>query len=112
LAQLDVLVDTANRTGVPTIAAVVGAVRRLPPAVDLAAYRIIQESLTNVGRHATAGSASVTVAYEPAQVVIEVRDDGRGSSASPHAGAGRSGQGHGLGGMRERATAVGGEPPM
>src|SRR5712692_62620 len=71
LSQLDVLVDTANRAGVPTTAAVVGEVRRLPPAVDLAAYRIIQESLTNVVRHAAAGSAAVTVAYEPERVVIE-----------------------------------------
>jgi signal transduction histidine kinase len=78
----------------------------LPPAVDLAAYRIIQESLTNVVRHAAASAATVTVAYEQARVVIEVRDDGRGAGSRLKE---TSGQGHGLAGMRERVTAAGGE---
>src|SRR5438128_1768391 len=79
LAQLDILVDTTNRAGVPTRASIVGSVRPVPRAVDLAAYRIIQESLTNVIRHAGQASAEVTVAYQPAMVVVEVTDDGRGA---------------------------------
>ena len=106
LAQLDVLVDTAIQAGVPTQASVIGTARPLPPAVDLAAYRIIQESLTNVIRHAGPASAQVRVAYEPTQVVITVTDDGRGVVIHPN----RNGPPPGLGipGMRERVAAVGG----
>ena len=106
LAQLDVLVDTAIQAGVPTQASVIGTARPLPPAVDLAAYRIIQESLTNVIRHAGPASAQVRVAYEPTQVVITVTDDGRGVVIHPN----RNGPPAGLGipGMRERVAAVGG----
>lgn len=106
LAQLDVLIDTATQAGVPTQALVMGTARRLPSAVDLAAYRIIQESLTNVIRHAGPASAQVTVGYEPARVVIEVTDDGRGVTNQPI----RNGESPGLGiaGMRERVAAVGG----
>ena len=106
LEQLDILVDTATTAGISTRLSVVGSIRRLPPAVDLAAYRIIQESLTNVVRHAAASAATVTVAYEQARVVIEVRDDGRGAGSRLKE---TSGQGHGLAGMRERVTAAGGE---
>src|SRR5438105_8112251 len=105
LAQLDILVDTTSRAGVPTRASIVGSARPVPRAVDLAAYRIIQESLTNVIRHAGRASAEVTVAYEPAIVVVEVTDDGRG----PAAGSQGDANGHGIAGMRERVNAVGGE---
>jgi signal transduction histidine kinase len=107
LDQLEILVDTARQAGVPTRASVVGTVRPLPPAVDLAAYRIIQESLTNVVRHAGRASAEVTVVYEPNRVVVEVSDDGRGAANPTEKG--RTLQGHGIVGMRERVTAVGGE---
>ena len=106
LDQLDILVDTTTRAGVPTTVSLVGSVRPLPRAVDLAAYRIVQESLTNVVRHAAASAATVTVVYEPARVVIEVRDDGRGAGSQ---GRETSGEGHGLAGMRERVAAAGGE---
>ena len=105
LAQLDILVDTTSRAGVPTRASIVGSARPVPRAVDLAAYRIIQESLTNVIRHAGRASAEVTVAYEPAMVVVEVTDDGRG----PAPGSQGDANGHGIAGMRERVKAVGGE---
>ena len=105
LAQLDILVDTANRAGVPTRASIIGSVRPIPRAIDLAAYRIIQESLTNVIRHAGRASAEVTVSYEPAKVVVEVTDDGRG----PSTGSQDDINGHGIAGMRERVNAVGGE---
>lgn len=103
LAQLSILIETTTQAGVPTKATVVGTARRLPPAIDLAAYRIIQESMTNVVRHAGRASAEVTVAYEPSRIVIEVSDDGRGTTASD----GDAG-GHGISGMRERVGAAGG----
>src|SRR5438445_35505 len=74
------------------------------PAIDLAAYRVIQESLTNVVRHAGRASAQVMVAYEPSRIVVEVTDDGRGT---PDGGEPESG--HGMAGMRERVAAAGGE---
>ncbi len=107
LAQLDLLVDTAARAGVPTTASIEGTARPLPAAVDLAAYRIIQESLTNVIRHAGRASARVTVAYEPGRVVIEVSDNGRGAAMQSDSTGWQ--EGHGLAGMRERAVAVDGE---
>jgi signal transduction histidine kinase len=76
----------------------------LPSGVDLAAYRIIQESLTNVVRHARATSAQIAIAYRPAEVEIEIIDDGV-QLVPPE----RAGSGSGLIGMRERATALGGE---
>ena len=102
---MNILVDTTSRAGVPTRATIVGSARPVPRAVDLAAYRIIQESLTNVIRHAGRASAEATVAYEPAIVVVEVTDDGRG----PVAGSQGDANGHGIAGMRERVKAVGGE---
>jgi signal transduction histidine kinase len=78
-----------------------GHPRELPAGVDLAAYRIIQESLTNVIKHAGTGHSRVVVAYEPEALRVEVTDLGRGAT---HAAAG-----HGLIGMRERVALYGGE---
>jgi signal transduction histidine kinase len=100
LAELDALVRTTGDAGVETAVSVGGTVRPLPGAVDLTAYRIVQESLTNVVRHARATVATVTVRYDPDAIVVEVRDNGRGAVN----GTG----GHGLVGMRERAAAIGG----
>lgn len=102
LAQLEILVKTASEAGVPTKTSIVGTARPLPAAIDLAAYRIIQESLTNVVRHAGRASAEVTLAYEPSRIVIDVSDDGRG--AIP----GNGEAGHGIAGIRERVGAAGG----
>jgi signal transduction histidine kinase len=102
LAQLDILIKTTSEAGVPTTTSIVGTARPLPPAIDLAAYRIIQESLTNVVRHAGRASAEVTLAYEPSRIVIDVCDDGRG----PTPGNGETG--HGIAGIRERVSAAGG----
>jgi signal transduction histidine kinase len=99
LAGLGALVRMASGAGVEVDVAVDGARRPLPGAVDLTAYRIVQESLTNVVRHANASAATVRVRYEPDAVELLVSDDGRG-------GNGRSG--YGLVGMRERTAAVGG----
>src|SRR5262249_36737009 len=82
----------------------------LPAGVDLAAYRIIQESLTNAIRHAGPATATVSLAYRGGRLLIEVVDTGRGVpvSIAKDAAAGSPNQGHGLVGMRERAAAAGG----
>jgi signal transduction histidine kinase len=102
LGQLEGLFETARDAGLRVTAAVSGEPRPLPALVDLTAYRIVQESLTNVRRHSGAATATVTIRYEPADVVIEVDDDGRGPAATD----GRTG--YGLAGMAERSAAVGG----
>jgi signal transduction histidine kinase len=78
-----------------------GTPQRLPTAVDLAAYRIIQESLTNVLRHARGATATVLLDYQPGLLTLEVTDTGQGM-------AGETTDGHGIAGMRERVTALGG----
>jgi signal transduction histidine kinase len=107
VAGIDTLAATATGAGLPTRIVVSGRARGLPPAVDGAAYRIAQEALTNALRHAGPASAVVTLRYESDQLVIEVRDDGRGRA--PSDGELEPGRGHGIAGMRERALALGGE---
>jgi signal transduction histidine kinase len=102
LSQLSALIEGAERAGLPTTLTVHGRPRPLPPTVDLAAYRIVQESLTNALRHAGATTAAVTLVYADDDLRIEVVDGGGGS------GNGSAGAGHGISGMRERATAAGG----
>jgi signal transduction histidine kinase len=102
-ARLEDLIAGARRAGLETTLTVTGDPVRLPAAVDLAAYRIIQESLTNTIRHAGPATAAVSLGYAGDEVRIDVTDTGRGRPAI----AGNGG-GHGLAGMRERATAVGG----
>ncbi|HEX9032649.1 MAG TPA: sensor histidine kinase [Streptosporangiaceae bacterium] len=109
LSQLDTLVAGAVQAGLPVTVTTSGEPAALPAAVDLSAYRIIQESLTNVIRHAGPAAATVSLTYAGSRLLIEVADTGRG----PQAGAGqadldRSPTGHGLIGMRERAAAIGG----
>ena len=105
--QLDALLDPVRAAGVQPQLTVHGHARPLPAAVDLAAYRIIQEALTNVLRHARARTVQLDLRYEPSQVVIRIRDDG--TAASPGQ-AGTNGQdGHGISGMRERALALSGQ---
>jgi signal transduction histidine kinase len=105
LAQLDVLVARAAEAGRQVEVTVEGERVELPLAVDLAVYRIVQEALTNVARHAGPARARVRLAFGAGEVVVEVTDDGRGVAASTPADAG----GHGITGMRERAVALGGE---
>jgi signal transduction histidine kinase len=115
LGQLEELVAMARRAGVRVELAVSGVARPLPPAVDLTAYRIVQESLTNVLRHAQAASATVRVWYQPDVVEVQVDDDGRGGGRPPPGAAGVTAApgarstGHGLAVMAERAAAVGGQ---
>ena len=101
LARLDPLLETASRAGLLVDVGIRGDPRPLPSAVDVAGYRIVQESLTNVVRHAHAQGATVTIEYGSGSVDVEVVDDGRN-------GAGGGAAGHGIAGMRERAQAVGG----
>jgi len=103
LAQVPALRDRLAEAGLPVTLSVVGTPAELPLAVDLAGYRVVQESLTNVLRHAGAASAAVVITHRPDAVVIEVTDTGSVSGA-----ASRPTQGHGLAGMRERVTALGG----
>jgi len=103
LGQLEALVAVMGEGGLPVEVVVTGDLVGLPGVVDLAAYRIVQESLTNVARHAGPARATVRVCYQPGAVVLEIADTGRGRSA----GAARP-AGHGIAGMRERAAAVGG----
>jgi len=101
VARLDPLLAMAARAGLPVDVGVRGEPRPLPSSVDVAGYRIVQESLTNVVRHAHAHAATVTIEYESTSVEIEVLDDGRNGAEAGVAG-------HGIAGMRERAEAVGG----
>ena len=106
LSQLDSLVARARAAGLPVTMTVTGAERPLPPDVDQAAYRIVQEALTNVSRHAGAALASVQLHYGPGTLSIQVADDGKGTV--PDTGSRPSGPGLGLVGMRERVSALGG----
>jgi signal transduction histidine kinase len=111
LSQLDSLVARARAAGLPVTVTVTGAQRPLPPEADQAAYRIVQEALTNVSRHAGAASASVHLHYTPGTLSIQVDDDGKGQVTSTGTGNGvrASGPGLGLVGMRERVSALGGQ---
>jgi signal transduction histidine kinase len=103
LARLDELVARASAAGIGVSLQVHGDERPLPASVDLAAFRIVQESLTNVVRHAGAGSASVQLTYGPDELTVQVEDDGAGRSPSADHGSG-----NGIAGMHERAVALGG----
>ena len=102
-AQLEALITGTRRSGLETTFTVTGQPVSLQAAVDLAAYRIIQESLTNTIRHAGPATAAVSLGYHHDELRIDVIDTGRGQPA-----VAGSGGGHGLAGMRERAAAVGG----
>jgi signal transduction histidine kinase len=111
LAQLDALIAGASQAGLPTTLAVTGKPVPLPAGVDLTAYRIIQESLTNAIRHAGPAKATVTLTYDGGRLLIEVADTGRGApslAARDVTGGDQPHTGHGLVGMRERAATAGG----
>lgn len=105
LAELDDLLDSARSGGVRVTSSVSGTARALPQGIDLSAYRIVQEALSNVMRHAPGSAARVELGYAPSALVIKVRND---ACAAPDGDADQEGAGHGLIGMRERAGMLGG----
>ncbi|MFD8283032.1 sensor histidine kinase [Streptomyces solisilvae] len=127
LSRLPTLLESFRRAGLEVSVHHEGTARPLPPGVDLTAYRIVQEALTNVTKHAGTGSARVRLAWSRDRVTITVADDGGGARTAPTASRGpgvptgpstskgpsvptvqERPPGYGLIGMRERATAVGG----
>jgi signal transduction histidine kinase len=114
LGQLDKLAARARAAGQPVTVTVTGAVRELPADVDQAAYRIVQEALTNVSRHAGEASVFVRLTYGKDALTVQVDDDGNGGSNGNGTGTAArnngltSGPGLGLVGMRERVAALGG----
>jgi signal transduction histidine kinase len=104
LARLGELIDTARATGLDVTVDASGEGRPLPPAADLAAYRIVQESLTNVTRHAGARHVSVSIVRRENELELAVEDDGAGAPGGADVRVG-----NGILGMRERAAAIGGD---
>jgi signal transduction histidine kinase len=102
LDRLGALVERARSAGLPATVTICGTRRELPAEVDQAAYRIVQEALTNVSRHAGGASAAVRIDYADTEVVVRVDDDGKADPDAPPV------PGTGLLGMRERVTALGG----
>ena len=106
LAELDHLVDDVTAAGLAVEVRAVGEPVPLPPGLDLSAYRIVQEALTNSLKHSGAAHVTVTLEYDPSDLRIDVRDDGRGT---PTASADGARNGYGLAGIRERVKIYGGE---
>jgi signal transduction histidine kinase len=102
LDGLDSLLEEIARAGLPVELHVEGDECALPRAIELSAYRIVQEGLTNALKHARATRADVTMRYEPSGLQLEIQDDGLGNTTS-------DGLGHGLVGIRERVKIYGGE---
>ena len=104
LDQVDALIEQVGRAGLPVHLQVVGQPFELPRGIDISAYRILQEGLTNALKHANASHADVALHYDPDQLRIEVRDDGTGAAPTRS-----NGVGYGLVGIRERVKLYGGE---
>jgi signal transduction histidine kinase len=102
LNGVDALVQSVRQAGLPVELHVVGDARPLSPGVDLAAYRIVQEALTNALRHAGPARAKVEIGYDDQEITLRIEDSGRGNGTSSSNG------GKGLVGMRERARLYGG----
>jgi len=102
LKELGRLVEQVRAAGLPVEVAIEGEAREVPPGVDLSAYRIVQEALTNALRHAGPARARVVVRYRPDHLELEITDDGPGPGDG-------TGSGYGLIGMRERVSVFGGE---
>ncbi|WP_031163389.1 sensor histidine kinase [Streptosporangium roseum] len=102
LDRLDDLVERARSTGLRAAVTISGTRRELPPEVDRAAYRVVQEALTNVSRHAGGAAAAVRIDYADEALVVQVDDDGKADPDAPPV------PGTGLLGMRERVAALGG----
>jgi signal transduction histidine kinase len=103
LSRLEQLIARTRDAGVPVSARIYGEPRSLPAGVDRAAYRIVQEALTNVVKHAAGAPAAVHLAYREREIVVQIDNDRRGTPVN-----GNPGGGNGIPGMRERAVALGG----
>ena len=101
LRYLDALAAQVREAGLPVDLSVEGEPTELPPGVDLSAYRIVQEALTNALKHAGPATARVVVRYRENDLELEIADTGAAASAG-------DGEGHGLAGMRERVSLYGG----
>src|SRR6266545_1197202 len=104
VARLDGLVSRASAAGLKVRTEVSGTPRTLPAGVDQAAFRIVQEALTNVARHAGAATATIRIGYGEQDLTVQVDDNGKGTGQPSTMGGG-----NGIPGMRERASALGGE---
>jgi signal transduction histidine kinase len=102
LRDLDALVSEVRAAGLEVRLQIHGEPLELPPGLDLSAYRILQEGLTNTLKHASARHADLDVRYGTGDLILQVRDDGRGATAP-------DGRGHGLVGIRERVRIYGGD---
>jgi signal transduction histidine kinase len=102
MATIESLLDGVRAAGLPVELEVAGEPRDLPPGVDLAAYRVVQEALTNALKYAGPAHAWVAVTWEEGELELEISNDGRGDGDG-------NGGGHGLTGMRERVSLYGGE---
>jgi len=117
LDQLRPLIDRVAAAGLPVELRISGSPRVLPPGLDLAAYRVVQEALTNVMKHTRHAKTMVRLDYGPEELVIEVTDDGppvtaaanRGAVPAPADAGTGTGTGRGLLGLRERVALYGGE---
>jgi signal transduction histidine kinase len=105
LKQLDRLVREMQEAGLPVEVKIEGEEKPLPPSIDLSAYRIVQEALTNSLKHAGPSEASVTIIYRDDSIELDITDSGRGSSSTES----QKSRGTGLVGMRERVSLHGGE---
>jgi signal transduction histidine kinase len=112
LGELGEVLDQVRGAGLPVDFQVVGTPGPLSPGVDLTAYRIVQEALTNTIRHSRAARAAVTLCYEPGHITVSVIDSGRRPDGLPSArgaaGSLLSGSGLGLAGIAERVASCGG----
>ncbi len=102
MEHVDALIEQVREAGLPVTLNVEGDIHDLPAAVDLSAYRIVQEALTNALKHAGPASARVTVRYGDDELELDIVDDGSGAVQNGDGG------GHGLIGMRERVSMFGG----
>ena len=102
LADADTLLKPARDAGLRATLKTIGEPRALPAAVELSAYRIVQEAVTNVLKHANASRVEVTVDYQPEAIMLAISDNGAGSDQNES-------RGHGLIGMRERVELFGGD---
>jgi signal transduction histidine kinase len=102
LARVGVLIEQIQAAGLPTRLHIEGEAAGIAPGVDLTAYRVIQEALTNSLRHAGSAQAQVSIRYRPHELELEITDDGQGGAAQA------DGTGNGLAGMRERVALYGG----